>query len=224
MIGLSFSPLGQQNPQNTPNGRPPGAPATPSVPDAIRLLSLRVPSVLSNTASPLFTGSWPTALGGSLTSQVLSKALSGALGLAPPPATVAPAAPFGFPGQTDAGLGSAAGRLSPTSSLPASVVLNQPGAGSVAPAPSAPTAYRTAPDASGNWQGLNGQWYDRNGNAINPTSGALLPGVANANAPPPNWPTAPPSNIGNAFASLLSGVGAPSFSPPAIGAGMTFLR
>lgn len=67
-----------------------------------------------------------------------------------------------------------------------------PGGG--APPPGLPAGYRTPPDENGIWQGLNGQWYDRDGNPVaDPSGGAPAPA---APAPAPQPTTPPPAPLG----------------------------
>lgn len=86
---------------------------------------------------------------------------------------------------------------------------------------------RTAPNAQGYWQGLNGQWFDANGNPVaGAAGGAAAPGLPGSNnqslalAPPPaasagsvggGTAPAPPGPAGG---SITSGILAPYNVPP----------
>jgi len=73
--GISFSPLGQQGGQAQGNGQ--NNTATPPVQDAIRLLSLKLPSVLGPTAPSGVAFATPSALGPQLGSALAQNWLRG---------------------------------------------------------------------------------------------------------------------------------------------------
>jgi len=73
--GISFSPLGQQNGQTQGNGQ--NNAATPPVQDAIRLLSLKLPSVLGPTAPSGVAFATPSPLGQQLGSALAQNWLRG---------------------------------------------------------------------------------------------------------------------------------------------------
>lgn len=85
--------------------------------------------------------------------------------------------------------------------------------------------YRTAPDATGRWQGLNGLWYDASGNQIadpnNPQAAPIPVGTSTSTTlfPSPTAPAAPAPTQGGGLVDPFTQpapdyLTAPSFTPP----------
>lgn len=76
--------------------------------------------------------------------------------------------------------------------------------------------YRTPPNAAGQWQGLNGQWYDQNGNPIaDPTqAGAPAPAAGTPNSGTPIMSGTPTAGGGGVASGSNLINGSPAGPPP----------